>query len=136
MKKKVKKKYKWIWVLGSVVLLGLVFFNSPKKLLKIDIKDVVKITIFNGNTGDKIDIVNRATINDIISNLNSVTIQRKSWALGHMGYRYKIELLGKKSKLKTFIVNSGTVVRKDLYYYDVVKGDIDIDYIASLFANE
>lgn len=136
MKKKVKKKYKWIWVLGSVVLLGLVFFNSPKKLLKIDIKDVVKITIFNGNTGDKIDIVNRATINDIISNLNSVTIQRKSWALGHMGYRYKIELLGKKSKLKTFIVNSDTVVRKDLYYYDVVKGDIDIDYIASLFANE
>lgn len=136
MKNRKIKKSKWIWVLGCLFLIGFVFFYKPKEFYKIDVEDVVKISIFNGHTGDKIEISDRTTINHIISNLNSVTIQRKSWALGHMGYRYRFEIFGDETRLETYIVNSETIMRKDPYYYDVVDGEIDIEYIASLFLNE
>ena len=53
--------------------------------------------------------------------------------MGYMGYRFRVTIDTKNSRQITFIVNSANDVRKDPFFYSIVEGEIDFEFIESLF---
>ena len=140
-----KFQIKRIW-LGLLFLLLLcllsfiIWFNSPKKLLDIDKTEVVSIHIFDGTQGKGTEITSTDHITHIIDNLSYIEIKPRKPSLGYMGYRFRVEVFTKTSNsssaTETFIINSETDVRIDPFFYDVVSGEIDFQFLQQLLSQE
>ena len=50
-----------------------------------------------------------------------------------MGYRFRVTIDTKNGRQITFIVNSANDIRKDPFFYNIVEGEIDFEFIESLF---
>lgn len=132
-----KKK---IFVLLSVVLiliLGVaVWYNIPIDLINLDPNEVMEIVVFNGNSGETTHITDEQQIQHIIQNLNDVEVKRSKPSVGYMGYSFKMTIYlsdgNEADGWNNFIINSENTIRKDPFFYSVVSGEIDYDYIESI----
>lgn len=132
-----KKK---IFVLLSVVLiliLGVaVWYNIPIDLINLDPNEVMEIVVFNGNSGETTHITDEQQIQHIIQNLNDVTVKKWKPSVGYTGYSFKITIYlsdgNEADGWNNFIINSENTIRKDPFFYSVVSGEIDYDYIESI----
>lgn len=132
-----KKK---IFVLLSVVLiliLGVaVWYNIPIDLINLDPNEVMEIVVFNGNSGETTHISDEQQIQHIIQNLNDVEVKRSKPSVGYMGYSFKMTIYlsdgNEADGWNNFIINSENTIRKDPFFYSVVSGEIDYDYIESI----
>lgn len=127
-------------IFASIAVILLVFlvtwFNASIDLINLDPNDVSEIVVFNGNTGKEICITDESQIENIINNLNDIKIKRWKPSVGYMGYSFNMTIYlsdGKKAGgWNDFIINSGDTIRKDPFFYTVVEGSIDYDYIGSI----
>lgn len=121
-----------------VLVLGIiVWYNSPIDFVDLNPEDVLEIVIFDGNTGNALHIKEEEEIECLIENLNSVRLRRDKISVGYSGYRFKTTIYltdGEEANgWNNFIINSNDTVRKDPFFYRVIEGNIDYQYIQSLF---
>lgn len=134
------KKKAFVIILSVAVLVGgcAIWYQMPVDLMELDAEDVSEIHIFNGNNGQEIKITDSQTITPIIENLNEITLKRNGLSLGVMGYSFRIRITlsdGKKAEgWEKFTINASDSVRKDPFFYKVVKGKIDHGLINRQFA--
>ena len=129
------KKRVAIFASIAVILLGIliIWYNTPIDLPDLDPNEVMEIEVFNGNTGNATHIADKSQIENIIDNLNSVKMKREKPSVGYMGYNFKITIYLSDGSVaggwNQFIINSSDTIRKDPFFYTVVEGNIDYDYI-------
>ena len=131
------KKAKTVIAVLVVLAAGfLLWYNLPIKLLDLEPKNVMEITVFNGNTGKLTHITDEEEIENIIENLNDVKIKRYKPSVGYSGYSFKMTIYltdgNEADGWNNFIINSETSVREDPFFYRVTEGSIDYDYIESI----
>ena len=132
-----KKK---IFVLLSVVLILLlgvaVGYNIPIDLINLDPNEVMEIVVFNGNSGNTTHIEDKEQIQHIIDNLNDVEVKRSRLSAGYSGYSFKVTIYlsdgNEAGDWNNFIINSDDTIRKDPFFYSVIKGKIDYNYIENI----
>ncbi len=119
-----------------VLVIFAIWFNTTIDLMNLDSNEVSEIVVFNGNTGKKTCITDESQIENIINNLNDIKLKRWQPSVGYMGYSFKMTIYlsdGKKAGgWNDFIINSGDTIRKDPFFYTVIEGSIDYDYIADI----
>lgn len=128
------KKIKWIIIAITLVLL-LIFTLTyiPHKVVSINPTNVSKITVFDGNTGNDIEINEETDINHIINNLNEVTFQKGKPSFGYLGFSFRTTIFDNKGKkIKELTINSNDTIRYKGFFYSSVDNSIDYDYIEQL----
>lgn len=119
-----------------VLVISAVWFNAPIDLMNINSNEVSEIVVFNGNTGKETRITDESQIENIVNNLNDIKMKRRKPSVGYMGYSFNMTIYlssGKKAGgWNDFIINSSDTIRKDPFFYTIVEGSIDYDYIASI----
>lgn len=135
MKKKISAI---ILILAVIVSVCTICYQMPVDMMNLDAEEVCEIRIFNGNNGQEIQITDRQAITHIIENLGGVQLKRSGLSLGYMGYSFRITIYlsnGKKARgWNEFVLNSSDSIRKDPFFYKVVKGNIDYEFISQQFS--
>ncbi|MFC7681719.1 hypothetical protein [Paenibacillus sp. GCM10028914] len=123
-----------------VILFGVLictWWVTPTKMVRISHKDVQKIEIFNGSTGEDIVISDRSEIEHIINNLKTISFKKEKISIGYMGYSFRTTIYKTNGGVyKQFIINSKNTIRKDPFFYKDSSGSIDYKYIETLFENQ
>ncbi|MBD8069704.1 hypothetical protein [Bacillus sp. PS06] len=129
-------KLKW-WITGVLtVFLFIALTYIPEKILEIDASSVSKITVFDGNTGNEIEVTDESDIKHIINNLNKVTFQKGKPSIGYMGYSFRTTIFDTDGKVKKeMIINSDSLIRYKGFFYTSVDYLIDYEYIEKLVRN-
>lgn len=132
-----KRKLIIVLSVAAIFLAGvMVWYNAPIDLTDLNHDEVSEIVIFNGNTGNATHITDKEQIQHIIENLNDVKLKRSKPSVGYLGYSFKttIYLLdgNEADDWNNFIINSDDTIRKDPFFYTVIEGKIDYDYIKSI----
>jgi hypothetical protein len=87
------------------------------------------ITVFNGRSGDQVEITDPKEIVYIIENLNEITFQKGKSSFGYMGCIFRINIYNAKGKsIKEFIINSEDTIRLKGFFYYTKDNKIDYDY--------
>jgi hypothetical protein len=129
-----KKVIIGILFVAAVVVGCLIWWNVPYTITDIDPSTVSKIEVFDGNTGKSLTIIDKNDIEYIITNLNSLSLNKEKLSLGYMGYSFKTKIFGDDGALyKEFIINSNAMIRKDPIIYRDSSKSIDYGYIQRLF---
>ncbi len=120
-----------------IFLIGIIaWYNVPLNLMDLNPNEVMEIVIFNGNSGKATHIIDEQQIQHIIENLNDVEVKKSKLSVGYMGYSFKVTIClsdGNEAKgWNNFIINSNDTIRKDPFFYSVVTGNIDYNYIESI----
>ncbi len=119
-----------------VLVIFAIWFNTTIDLMNLDSNEISEIVVFNGNTGKATRITDESQIENIINNLNDIKLKRWQPSVGYMGYSFKMTIYlsdGKKAGgWNDFIINSSDTIRKDPFFYTVIEGSIDYDYIGSI----
>lgn len=104
----------------AIVLVAVFWLASPRVFLKeIEPMDVSEIQVFDGNTGKSFSITDTESITYIVETVQRVKMKRTGFSIGRMGYRFRLAFLDKDGKrLSRFILNSATVIRQDLFFYE------------------
>lgn len=132
-----KKK---IFILLSAVIIFLigiaVWYSVPINLMNLDYNEVKEIAVFNGNSGNTTHITDKGQIQYIVDNLNDVEVKRSKLSIGYIGYSFKLTIYlsdgSEADGWNNFIINSGDTIRKDPFFYSVIKGKIDYSYIENI----
>lgn len=132
-----KKK---IFILLSAVIIFLigiaVWYSVPIHLMNLDYNEVKEIAVFNGNSGNTTHITDKGQIQYIVDNLNDVEVKRSKLSIGYIGYSFKLTIYlsdgSEADGWNNFIINSGDTIRKDPFFYSVIKGKIDYSYIENI----
>ena len=136
-----KKKSLIIAAIVCVLVLGIVvWYKTPVGFVNLNPDNVKEIVIFNGNNGQTLHIQDEEDIRYIIENLNSVKLKRREISSGYKGYSFRTTIYldnGEEAGgWNNFIINSSDTVRKDPFFFDVIGGSIDYDYIERLFEEQ
>jgi len=128
-----KKRFFQIIVLGILALTGIIWYRTPVDFVRLSPENVLKIVLFDGNSGKGCHIQDPQDIQHIIENLNTIKLQRDKLSIGYVGYRFQTTIYltnGEEANgWNHFILNSNDTVRKDPFFYKVVEGEIDIEYL-------
>lgn len=139
---KTRKKIATVFLLFFLVCVisAVIWYNSPAQLLRIDNDEVVSIYIFDGTQGKGANITAVDDINHIMDNLNFIEIKPTKLSLGYMGYGLRVKIFtktgGSSNAAKTFIINSEYDVRNDPFFYEVVHGTIDLQFLEQQIKEE
>ncbi len=126
----------YIAAIISVVIIIFAMTFIPQRLFRIDVGSVSKITIFNGSTGENIEITNDSNMEYIIKNLNSTTFKKRKLAYGYSGFSFKVIIYNEKGKvIEELLINSSSSIRYKGFFYKVTDNIVDYDYIENLFEN-
>ena len=132
-------KKKMIILLSAMLicLIGIiVWYNVSLNLTDLVPDEVMEIVVFNGNSGETTHITDEQQIQHIIQNLNDVTVKKWKPSVGYTGYSFKITIYlsdgNEADGWNNFIINSEDTIRKDPFFYSVVTGKIDYNYIKSI----
>jgi hypothetical protein len=124
------------WILLTIPLFLLLIFALtyiPQKVVSIDATSVSKISIFDGNSGNVIEITKPTEIHHIINNLNNVTFQKGKPSFGYSGYSFRTTIFNNKGKtIKELIINSNSTIRYKGFFYTTVDNSIDYNYIEQI----
>ena len=131
-----KKKSILLLSVGVILLTGMIVWFIPLDLMDLDPNEVVEIVVFNGNSGNATHIADKEQIQHIVENLNDVEVKRSKPSVGYSGYGFKVTIYlsdgNEADDWNNFIINSEDTIRKDPFFYSVIKGNIDYRYIESI----
>ncbi|MDQ0063461.1 hypothetical protein [Paenibacillus harenae] len=114
-----------------LLLYGLTYL--PRKMMDANPQEVSQITIFDGGSGYELDITDPATIEHIVSDIGGVTFTKNKFALGYMGYSYRLTAYNHKGKvINRFIINSEDTVRYKGFFYKAQGETVDYEYLRQL----
>jgi len=127
-------------IISIVFISGVILYTKPLDLIQLNPEDVLEISIFDGNTGTSLHLTKNEDITYIINNLNSIKLRRGKISTGYTGYSFKTTIYlnngEEASGWNNFIINSKDTIRKDPFFYKVVEGSIDYQYINTLIQKQ
>lgn len=129
-----KKKVSIFLAVALILIVGVaVWYNAPIDLISLEPDEVMEIVVFNGNSGNATHIKDKEQIQHIIDSLNDIEVKRSKPSVGYMGYSYRMTIYltngNEADGWNNFIINSDDTIRKDPFFYSVVRGKIDYSYI-------
>lgn len=132
------KRLPFLFFFIAIIVVGVIWYPIPVDLMDADPAQVSEIEIFNGNTGDSVQITDAEVITHIIENLNGVTLKRRGISFGYTGYHYRVTITlssgAAAGRWKNFYINSESTVRKDPFFYSTTEDAlIDVAYLESCF---
>ncbi|MGP4041556.1 hypothetical protein ACTWP4_16870 [Gracilibacillus sp. D59] len=131
-----KKRLLIVVIIPLLVLLIFGLTYIPYKVVNWEPSNVSKITVFNGNTGSELEIIDQTEIEYIINNLSDVTFQKGKPSFGYTGYSFRTTIYNDNGKaIDELIVNSNEVIRYKGFFYTAKDNSIDYNYLESLFDN-
>ncbi len=124
------------WSAAAVLIIAVICFwyQLPVRITDAEGADVKSIEIFNGGNGEHAVIEDPETIALIMDDLRDVKLERGRISAGRKGYSLRITIHYQGFTLfpwKEFIVNTSTVLRNDPFFYEVVQGDINYEFLHS-----
>ncbi|MEC1179787.1 hypothetical protein P9B03_14910 [Metasolibacillus meyeri] len=105
----------------------------PQKLIKTDIKEIVKIEMTNGHTGQHVEIMDSKEISQLLANLANITIQKEQSAKEIKGYHYLLKLYTDKGEVQQFTISEPDTIGYKKALYKTKGSLIDTTYIEHLF---
>jgi hypothetical protein len=121
-------KYTWFPILLMAVF---AWFFSPVTFLKgVDAAEVAYVEIFDGNTGDELEITAKKDIAHIVENVQSVPVRREGVAFLNLGYRFIMTFEGDDgTEIAKFTINDENTIRGEFFYYVNEDGGLCFDYL-------
>lgn len=120
----------------AIIIGGWIWFKSPIDMMEVNSEEIMEIAIFDGNTGNSVNTFDKEDISHIIENFNTIKLKKKKLSSDYVGYSFKITIYGNDGQeidgWNNFIINSKDTVRKDPFFYSVVDGSIDYEYLKDL----
>lgn len=104
----------------------------PQKVVNVQAKDVTKIEITDGKTGQQIEITDEMTIAHIINNLNGIVFQKEKSASDYKGHSFDAKIYVHNNLEQSLIINSEDTIRFKEFFYKATNKKIDYDYIEGL----
>lgn len=131
--RKIRKIIKWTWF-PVLVLIALLWYRTPVTFLKgVEPDQVARLTIFDGNTGEELTVTDQGQIATVVENIRSVKVRRGGIAFLNMGYRFRMTFLSADGQqLAKFTVNSKSLIRDTLFFYETEEDELCFDYIHGL----
>lgn len=127
-----KKRLIFFVVISILLLFG--FSYIPQKVIDTTPNKVAKIMVFNGTTGEEIEILDSTQIHHITQNLSNVTFQKGKPSFGYLGFTFRTMFYNQNGKvIEEFIINSDEQIRYKGFFYTTTKERIDFEYIEHLF---
>lgn len=127
-----------IFVMVAIIIIMVIWFKSPVDIMNIDPNEVREISIFDRNTGNSLKTFDKEDITYIIENLNKIKLRREKLSLGDAEYSFKVTIYGNDGEeidgWNNFIIVSKNRIQKGPFFYNVVEGSIDFQYISNLMA--
>ncbi len=105
----------------------------PQKLIKTDVKEIVKIEMTNGHTGQHVEIMDSKEISQLLANLANITIQKEQSAKEIKGYHYLLKLYTDKGEVQQFTISEPDTIGYKKVLYKTKGSLIDTTYIEHLF---
>lgn len=128
------KRFVVIIAIFSFLLLLYALTYIPKHFITIAPENVSKIVVFDGNTGNQLEVTNQQQIQHIVLDLNDVIFQKDKLSIGYMGYRFNTTIYDHKGKvIKELIINSEDTIRYKGFFYTAKNKPMDYNYINQLF---
>ena len=133
-----KKVYLTLVILLLVVVVGVVWYITPSKFLKIvSAEDVKYIHIFNGNNGSNYTIGDKQQISYIVENLQNISFEKSGLSFGKKGYLYRLTFEDAEGKIiDKFIINSSNTLRSDPFFYRDESNSICAEYISNILLED
>ena len=124
------KIVKWVWFPVLLMILG-AYYYAPVTFLKgMESTDIACITIFDGNTGDEMDLTDEKHIAHIVENIQSVPVRRTGISILEPGYRFRMIFTDANGTVvEKIIVNSEDTIRQDPFFLTTEEGGLCFDYI-------
>ena len=132
-----KRKTILVSSVAAILLAGLfVWYTLPVDLMDLDHKEVLEIVVFNGSSGNEPKITDKEKIKHISHDLSDVEIKSTRHSMGYNENGYKLSVYlsdgNEAGDWNNFIINSEDTIRKDPFFYSVIKGYIDYNYIENI----
>ena len=126
----IKKILKWTWF-PILVLIAVAWICAPVTFLKGTApEEVACIVLFDGNTGDALEITAKKDIAHIVENVQSVPVRREGVAFLNLGYRFIMTFEGADgTEIAKFTINDENTIRVEVFYYDNEAGGLCFDYL-------
>lgn len=124
-----------------VLMLGggyLIYWNSlPKQLFNLEVEEIDQITIFDGNSGEKINIKNRTTIGYLVQQLDGQHFQKQQSSKEYSGFRFNIHFLDTHgNSIQSLTINTEDTIVYEDFFYEILDHRIDDQFIEQLFREE
>ena len=130
-----KKPAFWVVLLAFVVCVIVIicFLTSPISSFSMDPDRIDRINIFDGTTGEGMDISDEEEIRSIVRYINGMQLKKDQLSVGYMGYGFRITCYSDEREVEAFILDSADVVRKDPYFYTLQEETGLYDYLGELY---
>lgn len=127
---RIGKILKWTWF-PIVALIAIAWVYAPVTFLKgVDPEEIASITLFDGNTGDELEITSQKDITHIVENVQSVPVRREGIAFLNLGYRFIMTFEGADgTEIAKFTINDENTIRGEFLYYTNEDGGLCFDYL-------
>ena len=124
------KILKWTWF-PILVLIAVAWVYAPVTFLKGTApEEVARIVLFDGNTGDELEITAKKDITHIVENVQSVPVRREGIAFLNLGYRFIMTFEGADgTEIAKFTINDENTIRGEFFYYVNEDGGLCFDYL-------
>lgn len=121
-----------VFIIVVAIILG-VWYSTPKIFLnRLDVSEVISISVFDGHTGKGFIIEDLDEIKQIIGSIQEVEMKRDNISVGYSGYGFRMRFTGKNEKvIDSFIINSPDTIRDDPFFYRC-DGSLCFDYLKEL----
>ena len=128
-----KKTFKLILAALALicVIAVLALFPNPVRFLNGETGENIKtIEVFNGNTGKRYTISDKADISHIIKSLQTADFGISGISLGYVGTKYNLEFTDKSGNtMEKVIINSADILRKDPFFYKDKNSALCVEYL-------
>lgn len=130
-----KRKRLWIGlgVFATLILVGIVWFKLPVRLVKPEASEVGLIVLQNGDTGNRVEISDEAIIEKLMTEFRSVKMQRERLSIATGGYHIWVRVCKPDMEIiADFSLSRSGMVQEDPFFYDILKGTVDVEYLERL----
>ncbi|MBR4082153.1 MAG: hypothetical protein IKK21_10255 [Clostridia bacterium] len=117
-----------------VVLAVCVWYWMPVSFLRgVDSNEVAAIAVFNGTNGHHMMLEDRADIDAVVDNIQSVKLQRGKYMPDVDGFVFSLTFTGRDGrKIDSFIINNSSELRDDPFFYECKNGELCSDLLWAL----
>lgn len=117
----------------AVVVITIAAFGAtyiPHKIIAIKPSEVASILIQSGNTGKRVSISDKDSIQHIIENLNGITFSKNKMSFFMVGWSLSIQINKQDGKpYKELVIDGTSQVRYAGFFYKDSTGSIDYNYM-------
>lgn len=110
-----------VGVLAVLVIIGLIFWFSPRYFLKgVKADSVSKITVFDGTNGKKFDIDSSHNVKLIVENIQNTKMRCSGIAIGYTGFHYDLRFYDENGKeiISPLTVWGSSRLSKGAFFYN------------------